>query len=62
MAELQIQSRADHDRLRQRAATKHKTNEAIAETAVKVVGDFLRGRPAEACMAELVQKSKEFGK
>lgn len=57
-----LQSRADHDRLRQRAANKHKANEAIAETAVRVVGDYLRGRPASACMADLVQKAKEFGK
>ncbi|KQU96460.1 hypothetical protein [Devosia sp. Root105] len=62
MADLQIQSRADHDRLRQRAAQKHKTNEAIAETTVRVVAEFLRGRPASACMTDLVQKAKEFGR
>lgn len=62
MPELQTQSRADHDRLRQRAARKHKTNEAIADAAVRIVGDFLRGRPADACMADLVQKAKELGR
>ena len=57
-----LQSRADHDRLRQRAAGKHKANEAIAETTLRVIGEFLRGRPADSCMADLVQKAKEFGR
>lgn len=60
MVDPQIQSRADHDRLRQRAAGKHKANKAIADETVRIVGEFLRGRPASACMADLVQKSKEM--
>ncbi|WP_240233594.1 hypothetical protein [Devosia lacusdianchii] len=61
MPDLQITSRADHDRLRQRTAGKHKRNEAIANTTVQVVAEYLRGRPASACMADLVQKAKEMG-
>lgn len=61
MPDLQIKSRADHDRIRQRSAQKHKINAAIAAAAVRIVADFLRGRPASACMADLVQKAKEVG-
>lgn len=62
MPDLQIKSRADHDRIRQRSAKKHKTNAAIADAAVRIVIEHRQGRSAQACMADLDKAAREIGR
>jgi hypothetical protein len=56
---LILTSKADRDRLRQRVGAERKSDRDIATTARRIVREHLeQGRPAQACMADLVHASK----
>lgn len=59
MTESSLQSKADRDRLRQRAGESHRLDKKVADAARKVVREHLeRGRPADACMADLIRAAR----
>lgn len=59
MTESFIQSKADRDRIRQRAGEHARRRKAIEAVVDKIIRDHLeRGRPADACMADLVRAAR----
>lgn len=49
-----ITSKAEKDRIRQRTADSRRADKAIAYAAREAVVSYLNGRPAYACMQDLV--------
>jgi len=54
-----LRSKSDRDRIRQRAGDARRLDKSVAEVARRVVREHLeQGRPAQACMADLVNAAK----
>lgn len=54
-----LTSKKDRDRLRQSSAAARRTDKRVAETARRIVREHLeQGRPAQACLADLIQAAK----
>ena len=59
MTESSIQSKADRDRIRQRAGSTARRRKAIEVVVDKIIREHLeRDRPADACMADLVRAAR----
>lgn len=54
-----LRSKSDRDRLRQRAGDARRLDKSVADTARKIVREYLeQGRPAQACMSDLVRAAR----
>lgn len=54
-----LHSKSDRDRLRQRSGDTNRRRKRIENVVDKIIEEHLvQGRPAQACMADLVQAAK----
>lgn len=56
---VSLHSKADRDRLRQRAGEANRRRKRIESVVDRIIEEHLaHGRPAQACMADLVRAAK----
>ena len=59
MTKPALQSKADRDRIRERASTSARRRKTIEAVVDKIIREHLeRGRPADACMADLIRAAR----
>jgi len=54
-----INSKSDKDRVRERTTNRRRVDRRVADVARRIVAEHLKGRPADACMADLVEASRK---